>query len=76
MYHHGMIDTSKYKDEELVTLREAAAILNVSISTVMRYRDDGKIPYYKYSKGKILYRVSDLRGFIKEAYTPASNYLE
>lgn len=71
-----MVDTSTYRDDEMVTLREAAAILNVSGSTVARYRDDGKLPYFKYSQRKILYRVRDLREFVDKSYTPACDYLE
>ncbi len=71
-----MIDTTKYRDDELVTLREAAAILNVSDSTIVRYREDGKIPFFKYSRRKVLYRVKDLRDFRDKSYTPACNYLE
>ncbi len=71
-----MIDISKYRDEELVTLREAAAILKVSESTVARYRDEGKFPYYKYSKRNIKYCVRDLREFKEKAFIPPVNYLE
>ncbi len=71
-----MIDTSKYNDDELVTLREAAAILKVSESTVRRYRDDGKIPYFKYSTRKIQYLVKDLRDFISKSYITRCDYLE
>lgn len=71
-----MIDMSKYRDDELVTLREAAAILNVSGSTVVRYREDGKIPYFKYSRRKVLYRVRDLREFKDKSYIIHTAYLE
>lgn len=71
-----MIDTAKYRDDELVTLREAAAILNVSDSTVTRYREDGKFPYYKFSKRNIKYCVKDLREFRNKSFVPACEYLE
>ncbi|MCL2154171.1 MAG: helix-turn-helix domain-containing protein [Leptospirales bacterium] len=70
-----MIDTKKYKDDELVTLREAAAILKVSISTVARYREEGKIPCFQYSQRKILYKVHDLREFLEKSYKPPCNYI-
>lgn len=71
-----MTDTSTYKDAELVSLREAAAILGVSVATIARYRECGKFPFFRYSKRKILYRVGDLRSFKDDSYISARAYLE
>ena len=71
-----MIDTAKYRDDDLLTLREAAAFLNVSESTIVRYREDGKIPYFKFSSRKIQYCAKDLREFKKKSYIVSWDYLE
>ena len=71
-----MIDTKKYKDDELVSLREAAAILRVSISTIARYTEDGKISHFRYSRRKILYRIQDLREFLDNSYRPRCEYIK
>jgi len=71
-----MAEINNYKDDELVTLREAARILNVSESTFARYRDDGKISYYSYSKRKFLYKVCDLKKFFDNSYNSTSDYEE
>jgi len=76
MYHHGMIDTSKYRDDDIVSLREAAAILGASESTVVRYRDEGKYGYIRYSKRNIKYRVGDLRAFRTQSYVRPVDYIE
>ena len=72
----SIVDTSKYRDDDQVNLREAAAILNVSESTFARYREDGKFPYIKYSKRKIFYLVKDLRQFKEKSYVIPETYLE
>lgn len=71
-----MIDVSKYRDDDLVNLREAAAILNISVSTFRRYREEGKIPYLKYSRRKIQYIVGDLRAYKMKSYVPPCDYIE
>jgi len=71
-----MIDTKKYKDDDLLTLREAAAMLKVSISTITRYTEDGKISHFRYSRRKILYKAGDLREFLNNSYRPQCNYLK
>jgi len=71
-----MTDAQKYTDDELVTLREAAAILRVSISTLARYRDEGRLPHFRYSQRKILYKVQDLREFIAKSYRASCSYIQ
>jgi predicted site-specific integrase-resolvase len=71
-----MISFQKYKEDELVTLREAAKLLGVSVSTIKRYRNNGQFPYYVYSKRKLLYQVSDLKEFRDKSLTPACDYEE
>jgi len=71
-----MVNVAKYKDDELVTIREAAAILNVSVRTIVRYRENGKIPYYGYSRRKFLYKVRDIKEFCDKSYIAPCEYDE
>lgn len=50
-----------HDDDELVTPRVAADILCVSIPTVKRYRDIGRLPDYGEKGVASLFRVGDLR---------------
>jgi excisionase family DNA binding protein len=62
--------------QELITVNEAARILNVAPRTVARYREEGRLPYIRYSPRKILFRKSDIIQFIEESYRPKCDYLE
>lgn len=70
------IQIEKYKDDDLITLREAAAILGISESTFQRYREEGKIPYFRYSRRKFLYKFGDIIEFRNKSYTLPCDWLE
>lgn len=62
--------------QELITATEAARILNVAPRTVARYREEGRLPYVRYSPRKILFRKTDIDSFINESYQPKCDYCE
>jgi len=70
------INMQNYHDDDLITLREAAAILGVSESTFQRYREEGKIPYYRYSRRKLLYKFKDIIDYKNNCYIQSSDWLE
>ncbi len=51
-------------------------MLKVSSRTVSRYRAEGRFPFMQYSARKFLYRRSDIKKFIDNAYRPPLAYLE
>ena len=59
-------------DDDLLTVAEAAELLRVRPRTVTRYRQQGKLPYHRYSVKKVLYRRSDLIRFLDNSYNPPS----
>ena len=61
---------------DLITATEAARMLNVAPRTVARYREEGRLPYVRYSPRKILFRKTDINEFMKKSYHPECNYLE
>lgn len=62
--------------QELITATEAARMLNVAPRTVARYREEGRLPYVRYSTRKILFRKTDIDNFINESYQPKCDYCE
>jgi hypothetical protein len=65
---------SKYDDDDLVTVAEAARCVGVAPKTMSRYRLDGRVPYTRYSSRKYLYKIGDLKKFRDEHYHEASDY--
>lgn len=61
---------------DLITATEAARILNVAPRTVARYREEGRLPYVRYSPRKILFRKNDIESFITRSYVQESDYCE
>ena len=61
---------------ELITATEAARMLNVAPRTVARYREEGRLPYVRYSPRKILFLKSDINSFINESYREKCDYCE
>jgi excisionase family DNA binding protein len=56
--------------EDLLTTREAAAALGISVSTARRWSDEGRLPTTKTSGGHRRFRVADLRGLARHAPRP------
>ena len=52
-------------NEKILDNQELCFLLKVSNRTLQRYRDEGKLPYFRV-KAKIYYRASEIRVFIKE----------
>lgn len=57
-------------NDTFLTVRETAALLNVSAVTLRKYSKSRLIPYYKIG-GKILYKKSE----VIEAVTQTNNHL-
>lgn len=55
------MDNHSYRDEDLVPIGVASALLAVSPSTVRRYEDQGKITAVRTLGNQRRYRVGDLR---------------
>ena len=53
--------------EKILSNREAAKYLKVSIRTLQEWRDTGVIPYIQI-KGKIIYRQSDIERLLQTYY--------
>lgn len=51
-------------DDPLLLTQEAAAILRRSVSSMNKWRGDGRGPRYVRVGGSIRYRLSDIRAFI------------
>lgn len=58
-------------DVRLVSTCEAAKMLNVSIRTMQRLRDDNRIKYIMV-RGHCRYRVADLRRYMEESLVDCS----
>jgi len=53
------------QEDQLLTAAEVAAILKVTVRTVMNYKAKKLIPYYQV--GRVLrFRLSDVKGHIQE----------
>lgn len=55
--------------EELLDNQDLTQMLKVSNRTLQRYRSDGLIAYYTIT-GKVYYKYSDVREFIRENFNP------
>ena len=59
-------------DENLISEKEAATLLNMNPKTLYRWRRNGVAPkYVKLPTGSILYRRNDLQRFINDNATPS-----
>jgi excisionase family DNA binding protein len=67
---------SKYEDDDILTLNEAADYLGISPRTVSRYRQEGRLPYLQYSPRKIMFIVTDLKNFQDSVYRAVCLSLE
>ena len=54
--------------EELLDNQDLCLLFKVSIKTLQRYRAIGVLPYFTIS-GKVYYKASDVREFIKERFS-------
>ena len=55
------------EDDNLLDNQDLCLLFKVSIKTLQRYRAIGVLPYFTLS-GKVYYRASDVRAFIKERF--------
>lgn len=55
------------EDDNLLDNQDLCLLFKVSIKTLQRYRAMGVLPYFIIS-GKVYYRASDVREFIKERF--------
>lgn len=53
--------------EKYLTNRDVSELLHISERTLQDWRDNGRIVYIQIS-GKVLYRESDVRRLLEEAY--------
>ena len=60
--------------KEWVSETEAMSILNVSKSTIQKFRKDGKLQWSQY-RHLISYKYSDLIQFFEDHYTGNRNYV-
>jgi excisionase family DNA binding protein len=67
---------TKYEDDDILSLNEAADYLGISARTVSRYRQEGRLPYLQYSPRKIMFIVSDLKTFQDSVYRTVCLSLE
>ena len=56
------------EDDNLLDNQGLCLLFKVSIKTLQRYRALGVLPYFTIS-GKVYYRASDVREFIKERFS-------
>ena len=64
--------TNASLDEKLITEKQAAHLLKKNPRTLARWRVNGVAPTYtKLPTGSILYRLADLKRYIKDASTPS-----
>ncbi len=61
---------SQQPPPELLTIREAAEYLRVSVSAFQRYLETGRISYYGYTEKTRRFRRQDLERFLRESYVP------
>lgn len=55
------------EDDNLLDNQDLCLLFKVSIKTLQRYRAMGVLPYFTIS-GKVYYRATDVREFIKERF--------
>lgn len=55
------------EDDNLLDNQDLCLLFKVSIKTLQRYRATGVLPYFTIS-GKVYYKASDVREFIKERF--------
>lgn len=55
------------EDDNLLDNQDLCLLFKVSIKTLQRYRAIGVLPYFTIS-GKVYYKASDVREFIKERF--------
>lgn len=55
------------EDDNLLDNQDLCLLFKVSIKTLQRYRAMGALPYFTIS-GKVYYRATDIREFIKERF--------
>lgn len=55
------------EDDNLLDNQDLCLLFKVSIKTLQRYRVMGLLPYFTIS-GKVYYRATDVREFIKERF--------
>ncbi|HEY3248359.1 MAG TPA: helix-turn-helix domain-containing protein [bacterium] len=58
--------------DPVLTLHEAAAILNLSKATVRRYTEHGKLPCQRTAGGQRRFRLSDVLALLETASAPSS----
>ena len=56
------------EDDNLLDNQDLCLLFKVSVKTLQRYRAIGALPYFTIS-GKVYYRASDVREFIKERFS-------
>jgi excisionase family DNA binding protein len=56
-----------FKQDDLLTVKEAAREMNIAPRTVTDYRHRGLIPYIQYSRKKFLYPRTGITAFIKKS---------
>ena len=56
------------EDDNLLDNQDLCLLFKVSIKTLQRYRAIGALPYFTIS-GKVSYKASDVREFIKERFS-------
>jgi MerR family redox-sensitive transcriptional activator SoxR len=61
------MDTHTYRDDEYVSVGDAARILGVSVATVRRYEDRGLITATRTLGNQRRYLVGDLRAAVDQA---------
>ena len=61
-----MADTDRYETEHRVPIGDAARIAGVSISTIRRWEDEGKITAARTPGNQRRYRVSDVQRLLTE----------
>ena len=59
---------SQLDGEEVLDNQDLCLLFKVSIKTLQRYRAIGELPYFTIS-GKVYYKASDVREFIKERFS-------
>lgn len=68
-----MTSTDTGRSERTVGLGEAAAIAGVSISTLRRWADEGRITAFRTAGGHRRFRVADLQQALTPARTPSTD---
>jgi len=55
--------------DELLTPNETARMLNISLRTLSRYREEERLPYVQYSSRCFRYPRRSIEEFIRSRYT-------